>query len=236
MKVFADFMTIYSNILPAETFMRFNNKDLEGVGIATCSFGDIKTFYQDAYESIFSLMYLPVCIDNIVFRGDYQTFNQSYDDVFCHKNRARDYKWYRGLDNGTRINKLDENETFQKIIELPANRLLRKGIGHNNIKYDGITQMITAYDLKKAEKINFQSNLMSVAIDCLGLAKSAVIVSEIILFLLRQEFRKENVQAIMHPRFYKKAQVNDTCPCGSGRKYKKCCMNEVDATSRRKAY
>lgn len=234
-EVFSEFMTIYPNILPAETYIRFRSKDLDGIGIATCSFGDIKTFYQDAYESILSLLYIPVCIDNIVLRGDYQAFDSCFEDVFCPKNKTRDLKWYRGIDNGTRINKLCESEPYQKILELPANRLLRNGIGHNNIKYDGITQMITAYDLKKLDKINFQNNLMNVAVDCLGLAKSAVIMSEMILFMLRQEFRMENVHSIIHPRFYKRAQVNDVCPCGSGKKYKKCCMNEVEATLRRKS-
>ena len=97
---------------------------------------------------------------------------------------------------------------------------MRNGIGHNNTKYDGITQMITAYDLKKPNKVNFQDNLMNVAVDCSGLVKSAVVMSEMILFLLRQEFRLENVYSIIYPRFYKKSQVNDVCPCGSGKKYK----------------
>ena len=234
-EVFSDFMIIYPNILPAETFMRYKNKKLDGVGIATCSFSDIKTFYQDAYESLLSLMYIPVCLDNIILRGGFQSFDSCFEDVFCPKNKTRDLRWYRGIDNGTRINKLNESEYHQKILELPANRLLRNGIGHNNIKYDGITQMITAYDLKKPNKVNFQDNLMNVAVDCLGLAKSAVVMSEMILFLLRQEFRLENVRSIIHPRFYKKSQVNDACPCGSGKKYKKCCMNDVESTLRKKA-
>lgn len=50
---------------------------------------------------------------------------------------------------------------------------------------------------------------MDVAVDCLGLAKSAVIISELILFALRQEFRTEDVYSIIHPRFYKNVQPND---------------------------
>lgn len=232
-EVFSDFMTIYPNILPAETYVRFNHKNMDGVGITTCSFSDIKTFYQDAYESILSLLYIPVCFDNMVMREDFESFERSYKDVFCPKNKIRNLRWYRGLDNGTRINKLNESESYQKILELPANRLLRNGIGHNNIKYDGITQLITAYDLKKPDKVNYQDNLINVAVDCLGLAKSAVIISEMILFLLRQEFRLENIHSIIHPRFYDKVQVNEPCPCGSGRKYKKCCRNDVESTLRK---
>ena len=184
-------MTIYANLLPAETYMNFKTLDGANTCIATCSFTDIKTFYQDAYESLLSLMYIPVCLDNIIVRGDYQVFDATYDDVFCPKNRSRDFSWYKKLDNGTRINKLNSSEKYQGLVEFPANRLLRNGIGHNNIKYDSITQTITAYDLKQPNKVNYQDSLMTVAIDCLGLAKSTVVFSEMILFMLRREFKRE---------------------------------------------
>lgn len=119
-----------------------------------------------------------------------------------------------------------------QLIDIPANKFLRNGIGHNNVKYDGITQIITAYDLKDPSVIKYQGNLMEVAVDCIGLARSAVILSEILLFILRQEFRKENVRSIIHPRFYRNIQPNDKCPCGSGIKYKKCCRNEVERLSK----
>ena len=75
-------------------------------------------------------------------------------------------------------------------MDISANRFLRNGIGHNNIK-------------------------------------SAVIVSEIVLFILRQEFRPEGVHSILHPRLYKNVQPNDKCSCRSGLKFKKCCKDEV---------
>ncbi len=229
-EVFSDFMSIYPNILPAETYLRFKNKEVANVGIATCSFSDIKTYYQDSYEALLSMLYIPVCLDNINERGNYQYFSSTYDDV-RPTNVKHDFKWYRKLDNGTRINKLCTAEKFQNIIEIPANRWLRNGIGHNNIKYDPVRQIITAYDLKNPNKIRYQGSLMDVAVGCLGLAKSSVMLSEMILFMLRQEFRNENIQSILHPRFYKNAQVNDPCPCGSGKKYKKCCKREVDKIS-----
>ena len=175
---------------------------------------------------------IPVCLDNISTRGDYQSFASSYEDVYCSSKFSRNLRWYKGLDNGTRINKLDENEAFQKLICLPANRLLRNGIGHNNIQFDSINQIITAFDMKKKGKINYQGSLMNVAVDCLGLTKTAVILSEMILHLLRLEFRREGIHSIIHPRFYKGAQPNDKCPCGSGLKYKKCCKNDVEKVMR----
>lgn len=232
--VFATFMGIYPNVLPAETYMRFIDTSKANKCIATCSFSDIKTFYQDAYESLLSLLQIPICLDNIEQRGGHNSFADSYDNVKRDRRNfgVRDVEDYLGIDNGTRINKLNINEYFQKVIDIPANRLLRNGIGHNNINYDGVTQIITAFDLKLPDKVTVQMPLMDMAVDCIGLARTSVIVSEIILFLLRDEFRRENITTLIHPRFYKNAEPNMRCPCGSNRKYKKCCRNAFEELQR----
>lgn len=234
-EVFSEFMSIYPNLLPAETFIRYRNPEKATVGIATCSFGDLKTFYQDAYESLLSLLYIPICIDNIVVRSDYMTFSNAYKGLFKQKKFSEledDFQRYTILDNGMKLGKIDSSEAMQGFVNIPGNRFLRNGIGHNNIKYDGISQIITAFDLKDHNKINLTLSLMEMAVDCIGLAKSAVVMSEILLFLLRKEFRTEGVRSIIHPRFYKNAEPNGKCPCGSDIKYKKCCKNDLEQLSR----
>lgn len=226
--VFSSFMNIYPNVLPAETFMRFKDEAKGDQCISTCSFSDIKTFYQDGYESLLSLLYIPVCLDNLVLRGDFQTFDSSYDDVQRGRG-VRNFNDYRKLDNGTRVNKMNVNETYQKMVDIPANRPLRNGIGHNNIKYDGVSQMVIAYDLKIPNKETARTTLMNMSVDCIGLARSSVIFAEIILFMMREEFRRENVTTIIHPSFYKGVEPNAKCPCGSNKKYKKCCRNLFEA-------
>ena len=230
-EVFSNFMAIYPNVLPAETYMRYKDKGNASACIATCTFHDIKTYYQDAYESLLSLLYVAVGLDNIVLRNDFQQFEATYKSVKCYEG-VRDLSWYRALDNGTRINKLNRCELFQGIIDLPANRLLRNGIGHNNIKYDGLTQLVAAFDLKNPTVVTVQMSLMEMAEDCIGLSRSAVMLSEIILFILREEFRQSNVTTIIHPRYYKGIGPNEKCPCGSGKKYKACCRNAFEAISR----
>lgn len=229
--VFSSFMEIYPNILPAETYLRYKEKVQTDVGIATCSFSDIKTFYQDAYESILSLAFIPVCLDNILIRGNYQSFNKLYDYLFRRKKYAvldNDYYRYIALDNGMKLEKLNDAEPVQCFLNIPANRFLRNGIGHNNISYDGLTQEITIYDQSNPSVIKLRKQLMDMAIDCIGLTKTAVIVAEILLFILRQEVEKEGIHSIIHPKFYKGIQPNDKCVCGSNKKYKKCCKNEVE--------
>ena len=217
-------------MLPAETYMRFRNKENTNKCISTCSLSDIKTFYQDGYESLLALLYIPVCLDNYVVRGDFQKFDPSYDDT-NHKHGVHNCKQYRKLDNGTRVNKMNRNEPYQKVVNIPANRGLRNGIGHNNIEYNGVLQEIKAYDLKDPNKIT-QTCLMEMSVDCIGLTRSAVVYSEIILFMLREEYRQKNIKTIIHPRFYKKIESNMKCPCGSNRKYKKCCKLAVESLSK----
>ena len=113
-------------------------------------------------------------------------------------------------------------------MKIPVNKDLRNGIGHNNYKYDGMTQIITTFDYRIRNRVKMQTSVMEVALDCLGLAKTAVIFGEILLFILRQELRVENIHSAIHPRFYKKVGRNDKCPCGSGIKYKKCCRNDLN--------
>ena len=234
-EVFSDFMRIYPNLLPAETYMRFKDKSRNDVGIATCSFGDIKTFYQDAYESLLSLLYVPVCLDNIIVRGDYKIFNENFEKLFKQKrftDLEDDFMRYQVLDNGMKLNKIQTAEIMQKTIEIPANKFLRNGIGHNNIKYDGITQKVSAFSQKEHNKAVFETSLMDMSVECIGLAKSSVLIAEILLFMISKELRQEGVHSIMHPRFYVNAEPNSKCPCGSNYKYKKCCRLDVERITR----
>lgn len=226
-EVFTNFMNIYKYLLPAETYMYFTNKKVENSYISTCSFDDVKTFYQDAYESFASLLYIPVCLDNIEKRGDFNSFSEIFKNVKKFYTGERNLQWYKSLDNGTRINKIDLNEYYQNIINLPTKVKLRNAIGHNNFDYDGITQIVKAYSIKNKEKIEYEEKLMNIAIDCLNLAKSSVIYSEIILFLLRVKFDTQGIHSIIHPDFYKKTNAYDKCPCGSGLSYKRCCEKTI---------
>ena len=112
-------------------------------------------------------------------------------------------------------------------------RFLRNGIGHNNISYDGLNQEITIYDQKEPSVVKLRKELIDMAMDCIGLARAAVMMAEMLLFILRHELQGEGVHSIIHPKFYKNVAPNDKCPCGSNKKYKNCCKNEVELITRR---
>lgn len=229
--VFSSFMDIYPNILPAETYMRYSSKESTDYGIATCSFGDLKTFYQDAYEAILSLIQIPVCLDNIIHRSKYGSFHPDFNFTFGKK-RYRDlnddFERYMALDKGYKLDTLRSDEIIQQAIGIVAHKDIRNGIGHNNIQYDGITQLIVAPDMKDPGVIKFQMYLIDFAVDCLELVKSCVLLAEVLLFILRQELQPHMLHSVIHPRFYKGVEPNEKCPCGSNRKYKKCCKPEID--------
>lgn len=229
MEVFSSFVEIYPHVLPAVTYLQYKEKDDTDLGISTCSFIDIKTFYQDSYETLLSMLYIPVCMDNILHRNDYSVFNNTISQLFQknkYKNLHDDLEKYMALDNGMKYEKIDSNETLQKALEFPAEKSIRNAIGHNNFKYNGASQTITIYDKNKPDEIN--CSLLDFAIQCIGLMKSSVIMSEILLFIMRHELCNEGVHSIIPMQFYNKNEPNEKCPCGSNKKYKKCCKMDIE--------
>ena len=90
----------------------YRDKNDENLGISTCSFSDIKTFYQDAYETLLSLWYIPVCMDNILLRGNYTSFNNAFEQIFekrQYANFENDFIKYLYINNGMRLEKNQNN-------------------------------------------------------------------------------------------------------------------------------
>ena len=97
------------------------------------------------------------------------------------------YAKYFGIDNGKKADLINLSEPIQKVLQIPVNKDLRNGIGHYNYKYDGLMQTITTFDYRRGNRIKLQESLMDVALDCIGLAKTSVILGEVVLFILGQE-------------------------------------------------
>lgn len=233
--VFSMFMEIYPNLLPAETYLQYVHKDDETLGIATCAFTDVKSFYLDAYEALLSLMHIVIALDNILVRGDYLNYHESYAAFYTKSPKTKEryfnkymsdgYDRYNALDNGKKAELLNQGDPMQAIIQMPADRYLRNAISHNTYKYDGLAQLITVFDQRQPSKVNVELSLLNVAVDCLKLSRSTVILSEILLYLLR--FEDHEYHSAIHPRFYGNPCRNDKCPCGSNKKYKNYCIQDV---------
>lgn len=140
--VFVEFMQLYPVLLPAEAMIQLSVEEYtEETGISTCTFSELKGFYQDAYETILAYMDIPVCLDNIAVRGKWNAFVPN----LINKNtgsRVESEENYNKLDKGKKLQFIDDHECFQGFIRIPANSNIRNGIGHNNIRFDGETLML----------------------------------------------------------------------------------------------
>jgi hypothetical protein len=107
-------------------------------GITTASFEDLKQFYLDSYEVGGELAPLVVAFNNIKHRGDFKVMRAKRTDISTIAD-------YEGKPKGDRIQFIDGQETFDRLLASRLNSKLRNAIGHNSYEYDGATQVIYYY-------------------------------------------------------------------------------------------
>ena len=226
-EIFCNFMKIFRCLLPALSAKRYceGTIDYNEQGITTCTFDDIKMFYIDTYESLLSMAIIPICLDNIKIRNEYTIFKQiNEDNIKLEK--------FLKMNKGTRLNLLKQGDTFSNLLNLKFNNKLRNAIGHNNYDFNGITQVIEySPDPKNLEKKE-KNYLLEVAIECIDLMQAAMVMSDIIFHLVRKKNMFNGIYTCVNSYFYKHVSVNDKCPCGSGKKYKKCCKIIIEKVVR----
>lgn len=180
------------------------------------SFEDIKQFYLDIYEVIGEIILLPISLNNIKYRQKFQCVETSNNKI----NSIDDLK---SATKGKKIQYLNQNEFFTEILRIKLNSRLRNAIGHNNYKYNGITQNITYIpNSKKSDKIE-SIFLLEFAIECINLVRGLIILDEILYQVRKIQYIQEGcVPKITLKDFFNKVGRNEKCPCGSELKYKKC--------------
>ena len=198
--------------LGASFYNDINSIDKEELGLSTCSFDDIKPFYQDIFEVLAEFCDIIVGLDNIENRNGYNVFHNKFT-----------MKTFREQNKGNKIKYLDKNNFFANIFNMKSNsNELRNAIGHNDYTYDGIKQVLH-YKRNKKDNTVDKVFLLDIAMECINLMRSVYILTFIIYELLRYENSKIN----LHNLFYQNAKSQNRCPCGSGIKYSKCCKNNV---------
>ena len=222
--VVVEFMRLYPLLLPAEIHMHSKSVDANN-RLSTCTFSDIKQFYQDTYETVMSNIHVVVCLENILERKDYSMFSDTIKKEMSQRRYnsfSSDLQKFMAIDNGQKLQVLCERGVLQRHLLLPNDGNLRNGIGHNNYQYNAISQAIVVFDSKKRNKIKRELDLMEMASECCDMVLSCVLISELILFLLRRI--SEDQKCVSHLAFYSNLTRNEKCPCGSGKEYEQCCM------------
>lgn len=219
LKLMFDFVKIAKYLIPALCATMYDNPmsiDKETLGITTCSFEDIKNFYQDAFEILAEHCDIVIGLDNINNRNSFSSFANDFDmDKFSKQNK------------GNKIKHLNATEFFSKYFNFANNsNELRNAIGHNDYNYKGISQIIEYTNRSSGERKT--AYLLDVAIECVKLMQSAYVLMFYVYELQRYSHRENRESIPMNPIFYTKTKNQDRCPCGSGKKYKECCKSFID--------
>ena len=217
-EIMFSYIKIVKNLIPAVCANLYDDPttiDKETLGLTTCSFEDIKTFYQESYENLAECCDLVIGLDNIENRGCFNLFTNNLDmDKFM------------GQSKGNRIKHLGHSEFFAKIFNVSSNsNELRNAIGHNDFKYNGIQQIIE-YVVKNSGE-HKTSYLLDVAVESIKLMQSTYRLMFFLYEIQRYKQRESQESIVMYSVLYAKAKNQDHCPCGSGRKYKECCKSKI---------
>jgi hypothetical protein len=226
--ILCNFMKVFRNILPALCAKRYEEDTINynTQGITTCTFDDIKMFYIDTYEALLSMIIIPISLDNIKYRNEFTSFNDG-NTTLENLNK---------MSKGNRLHILNKSETFSNLININMNNKLRNAIGHNNYIYNGLTQIIEfSPDPKHLDKKE-KKYLLEVAVECIDLMQTTVIMSDYIIHLIRKKNMFSGIKTSVESIFYQHVSVNDKCPCGSGEKYKRCCKDIIQKKLNKKSY
>lgn len=192
-KIYSRWMTNFEKYIPA-TMLSLGGVsdkfDKEAFGIATTSFEDMKSFYADSYELILDFVDVAVGLNNIVVRGEYNSFPSNRINV-RKKNQVETFEEYRELVKSKRLNLLIDNEPFSKAI--PLNRNVRNAIAHFNYDFDSSSQKIIFSDHHKNRENTVELYLIDLAILCYENMTILVYLDELLYTLRKIECLNEGM-------------------------------------------
>lgn len=214
-----EFMSVYQALIPAFALQFYTDKfDLSVEGSTTSTFDTVKQFYLDVYEGLGNLLIIPIALDNIKIRNDFEKMapvekNISSIDEFVATTKA------------TRFHYIFSNEPHVALADIILNAKLRNAIGHNDVEYDTVTQCITYIPNPKDRSKRNQEYLLQFENEALRMFQGVLVISEYI-YRLRQLTLMEKGITPIRPNVpivkSKKIGRNEPCPCGSGKKFKHC--------------
>ena len=116
----------------------------------------------------------------------------------------------------------------KKFIRSIINAKLRNAIGHNDVKYDAISQQITYIPDPKDRLKSRTEYLLEFENEALHLFQAILVIAEYLYKI--KEFalidKGHRPAELGMPSKKLKTGRNDLCPCGSGKKFKKCCLGK----------
>ena len=234
LQLLEEFSNIYDVILPV-----IQNEDLEVIslnseeGLSQDYYDSLKHFYAHSYEWILDNINIVIALNNIFSRGSYRECINGKDYLSDLENIKSKIK---------KIDFLEESGRFSPKTESIKNRI-RNAVQHFNTKIDYNEQQvifidkygdrereesISLYEFSKMCSENlfliiYLFELMYSLRKLLFINRGLKTTANIEMEKKMYELRADNEFVRKNPRINKKIGRNEKCPCGSGRKYKKCC-------------
>ncbi len=223
------FVKLIEGIIPAFLILDCPTMgdQLDHFGISTISFDKLLDFYQKSYEIIVDAADILIALNNILYRNNYEILPGNQEKSFSERR--------------IEINKIKKiqdcllpDECFSELLEeLPRNRI-RNSVGHYATEFNGVTQQITFIDEHQGKRREECLPLIQFAVLCINNFHTIFYFSEVVYQLRKWYFiLKGDIPFCPKPIKYSQTQKqkkkigrNDPCPCGSGKKYKKCCLDK----------
>lgn len=132
------FIEVFQALIPAYSikYLKDDSIDYEAEGSTTSTFETVKQFYLDVYEALGNLLIIPVALNNIKYRGNFNCLSG------IEKN-AHTMADFISMSKATRFHYCIRTELYTDFLGVKVNAKLRNAIGHNDVKYDTVSQLIT---------------------------------------------------------------------------------------------
>ena len=223
-QMLSEFIEVYQYLIPAfaTQFCKADSIDFAEEGSTTSSFDLVKQFYLDVYEALGNILILPVALNNIKFRGNFKKVKPGLE------RRVNSLDDFFGLSKANRYHLCDSEEIYTEYLQVIINAKLRNAIGHNDVKYDAISQQITYIPDPKDRLKSRTEYLLEFENEALHLFQAILVIAEYLYKI--KEFalidKGHRPAELGMPSKKLKTGRNDLCPCGSGKKFKKCCLGK----------
>ena len=223
LKILNGFVEKYPFFITALGLENYKIKpDLVRNGTTTVSFEDVKYYYLECFEAIGEIMALVVAYNNLKYRNDcFKMANSSFKTV----KTLQDFISMRN--KGNKLLFCTNAESFYNLMGLEADNGLRNAIGHDSYTYDGVNQVTSYFPSGQLGKGDAQT------IYLIEFIQKTIDLFYVLVALIELLYQTRKFYYVLHgttpiyPEVFNKPKRkigrNEPCPCGSGKKYKKCC-------------
>lgn len=179
-KMLSDFIGIYQALIPAIAlqYCKDGSINFDDEGSTTSIFDTVKQFYLDAYEALGNLLVIPVSLNNIKYRGDFNKLSPV-------DSKAISMEDFIGLTKARRYHFCLDAEVYTGFLNIIVNPKLRNAIGHNDVDYNTASQLITYIPNLKDRSKKETKYLLEFENEAVRLFQGILSISEY-LYRLRQ--------------------------------------------------